>query len=222
MGLLNSWTGRAACSLQAALRLSNESFARKLGIAVRTVASWHQRPDITPRPEIQQLLDTISEQASPAEKARLAKLLEEDTTRSGVPAPRAADGVALTVAIAVVTNESDVLIVQRRGEEGGGIMWQFPAGMVKPGVSSELVAVRETLAETSVHCHVTRHLGSRIHPITHVLCDYLLCEYLAGEPRNADPVENVSAIWTPRDRLTRFIPVANIYPPILEALEIIE
>jgi 8-oxo-dGTP diphosphatase len=32
------WTGRTACALQAALRLSNESFAEHLGIAVRTVA----------------------------------------------------------------------------------------------------------------------------------------------------------------------------------------
>jgi len=33
-------TGRAACALQAALRMSNEAFAEHLGIAVRTVAAW--------------------------------------------------------------------------------------------------------------------------------------------------------------------------------------
>ncbi len=35
------WTGRTACVLQAALRMTNESFAAHLGTAVRTVATWH-------------------------------------------------------------------------------------------------------------------------------------------------------------------------------------
>ena len=58
MDSVQLWTGRAACSLQAALRMSNESFAAHLGIAARTVAMWHQKPDRVPQPEIQQALDT--------------------------------------------------------------------------------------------------------------------------------------------------------------------
>jgi hypothetical protein len=69
------WTGRAACLLQAALRLSNESFAERLGIAVRTVAAWHQKPDLRPRPEMQQLLDTALERASQSDQARFARIL---------------------------------------------------------------------------------------------------------------------------------------------------
>ena len=57
MDLVTGWTGRAACALQDALRLSNESFAEHLGIGVRTVASWHQKPGLRPRPEMQQILD---------------------------------------------------------------------------------------------------------------------------------------------------------------------
>lgn len=34
-------SGRSACALQSALRLTNESFAEHLGVAVRTVAAWH-------------------------------------------------------------------------------------------------------------------------------------------------------------------------------------
>ncbi len=34
MNSVTVWTGRAACALQAALRLTNESFAEHLGIAV--------------------------------------------------------------------------------------------------------------------------------------------------------------------------------------------
>jgi 8-oxo-dGTP diphosphatase len=214
--LVNAWTGRTACALQSALRLTNEAFAKQLGVAVRTVATWHERPGLTPRAEMQQLLDTVFERASESARARFVATLAGPSVLT--PA-ESATGHVLTVAIAIVTHASNVLVVQRRGEDGAGISWQFPAGMVKPGVPAEQVAVRETLAETGVHCRVVRSLGSRLHPITNVYCDYLLCDYLTGEPQNMDQVENVSVTWAPTSRLTRFIPVEQIYPPILDALE---
>ncbi|ASU79112.1 transcriptional regulator [Actinopolyspora erythraea] len=70
----SDWTGRSACALQAASRLSNESFAERLGIAVRTVATWHQKPNLRPKSEMQQLLDTALEQASPSVRERFAAL----------------------------------------------------------------------------------------------------------------------------------------------------
>jgi hypothetical protein len=139
-------------------------------------------PDVTPRSEMQEALDTAFDHASPAVKARFGRLAED----GDVPVSADSDtsgAQALKVAIAVVVNESKVLVVCRRGEDGGGISWQFPAGMVKLGVASETVAIRETLAETGVHCSIVRKLGSRIHPITHVHCDYLLCAYLTGMRR---------------------------------------
>ena len=71
---VTGWTGKSACVLQAALRLSNEAFASQLGIGVRTVASWHQKPDLRPRPEMQQLLDTAFAQADKAAKDQLSGL----------------------------------------------------------------------------------------------------------------------------------------------------
>jgi 8-oxo-dGTP diphosphatase len=62
------WTGRAACALQAALRMTNESFAAHLGTAVRTVATWHQKPDRVPSAEMQQALDTTFERAGEGPK----------------------------------------------------------------------------------------------------------------------------------------------------------
>ncbi|RZS32491.1 ADP-ribose pyrophosphatase YjhB (NUDIX family) [Herbihabitans rhizosphaerae] len=222
MDLVQTWTGRAACALREALRYSNEAFARKLGAHVRTVSKWHKEPDIVLRPTMQQALDTLLQQAPDDARARFAALLDTTTPqREATPPTGDADTAqALTVAIAVVVRDSEVLIVQRRGEDGAGIAWQFPAGVVKPGGSPDLVAVRETLAETGVHCSVVRHLGRRLHPITHVYCDYLLCDYLTGDAQNMDPVENVSVTWAARSQLARFIPAEHIYSPILEALEV--
>jgi hypothetical protein len=73
----DEWTGRTASVLQAALRLSNERFADKLGIGVRTVASWHQKPSLRPKSEMQQVLDTALERASDSERTRFVELLGE-------------------------------------------------------------------------------------------------------------------------------------------------
>jgi hypothetical protein len=80
MTQVGGWTGQSASALQAALRLSNEKFAEKLGIGVRTVASWRQKPDLRPQSEMQQVLDTVYERASDTERARFAELLGEDPT----------------------------------------------------------------------------------------------------------------------------------------------
>jgi hypothetical protein len=74
MDLVNGWTGSTACALQAALRMSNEAFAAHLDIGVRTVAGWHQKPTMRPRPEIQQLLDTALERAPESVKRRFSVL----------------------------------------------------------------------------------------------------------------------------------------------------
>lgn len=123
----------------------------------------------------------------------------------------------LRVAIAVVLNGSDVLLVCRRDERSG--RWQFPAGVVKPGRDPQGVAVRETLAETGAHIAVRRYLGQRLHPITKVMCQYILCDFLGGEISNLDVEENMAVAWVSRKRLERYIPVDEIFSPALSAIE---
>ncbi len=75
------WTGRTACALQAALRMTNESFAAHLGTAVRTVATWHQKPDRVPSAEMQQALDTTLERAGEGTQARFTRNTAETGAR---------------------------------------------------------------------------------------------------------------------------------------------
>lgn len=211
MEIVETWTGATACLLQAALRLTNDQFAEHLGISTRTVVRWHSNPDLAPRTEMQQLLDTTFERAGDAVRHRFGLLMRPTTE------PSAVEAQALRVAIAVVVRGDEVLLVCRRGD--AALSWQFPAGMCKPGAAAATVAVQETHAETGVHCAVRAELGTRIHPKTKVLATYVLCDYLAGEAANLDTVENMDVAWVPLAALTRFIPADRIYPPILISLE---
>ncbi len=214
--LVDRWTGRHASTLQAALRMSQDEMAALLGVAKRTIASWHERPDVIIRPELQRALDTAYERAPDAAKIRFARQLSADEAADLEAAGKAA---TLAVAIAVVVTDTDVLIVCRREADPSGITWQFPAGIVKPGASATTVAVRETLAETGIHCAVRSALGSRVHPLSGVNCEYFLCEYLAGNVENRDILENVDTLWVPKREITRFIPADRIFEPIMRALE---
>ena len=211
MDVVGTWTGNTACLLQQAMRMTNEEFAERLGLSDRTITRWHSSPEMSHRPEVQQILDTAYEQAGEAVQRRFALLMR--------PAEPRMEAQALRVAIAVVLRGDDVLLVCRRGD--GELRWQFPAGMVKPGAAAETVAVQETHGETGVHCTIRQRLGERIHPVTGVVAEYHLCDYLAGDATNRDPLENVDVTWVPRSAVTRFIPQNVIYPPILNALEAI-
>src|ERR1035438_3149551 len=77
MQVIASWTGRHADALRQALRMTNESFAEHLGVAVRTVAYWRKRPTKVPLPAIQEALDTVLERAPDRAKAQFALLIGE-------------------------------------------------------------------------------------------------------------------------------------------------
>lgn len=103
---VQEWTGRAACALQHALRMSNDSFAAHLGIAARTVAMWHQIPGRVPNSEMQQVLDTALERANDGAKARFTKSFDEfkgstpevvaDPLPSSEPSPTTRDNIPAT------------------------------------------------------------------------------------------------------------------------------
>ena len=188
-------------------RYTQEELAERVGVDPSTYRSWE---DGLHRPR-------------PSNIRALCAALAVDEEALGFGGARPTDvrepgAEALRVAIAVVTDGSRVLLVCRR-DDTGALNWQFPAGVVKPGALPAVTAVRETLAETAIHCVVRQLLGSRLHPITRVYCEYYLCDYLGGDIENRDVVENVSVAWAPNARLTSFVPQDRIFPPILAALE---
>lgn len=91
MDVVASWTGSRADALRQALRMTNETFAGHLGVAVRTVAYWRVRPDVVPRPSMQEILDTALLRA-PAEAREVFRAIVTETPEQAGRSPR--DGAA--------------------------------------------------------------------------------------------------------------------------------
>jgi DNA-binding transcriptional regulator YiaG len=77
MDVVTSWTGARADALRQALRMTNEAFAERLGVAVRTVAYWRQRPGSVPQPAMQEALDTLLAQAPELARAQFRLIVTE-------------------------------------------------------------------------------------------------------------------------------------------------
>ncbi|MDH6127958.1 transcriptional regulator with XRE-family HTH domain [Kitasatospora sp. GP82] len=80
MASVHVWTGLEATALRKALRLSVRGFARRLGVAERTISKWEALGAATrPRPDTQAILDTALAQADAAVHLRF------ETELSGPP-----------------------------------------------------------------------------------------------------------------------------------------
>jgi tetratricopeptide (TPR) repeat protein len=97
-----SWTGQRANALRQGLRMTNESFAAHLGIAVRTVAYWRERPEVIPRPAMQEILDTALARAPAAARMQFSLILAErrqgQAFRQAEPASESADLISWVTA----------------------------------------------------------------------------------------------------------------------------
>ncbi|MCI8294213.1 MAG: NUDIX hydrolase [Hespellia sp.] len=102
------------------------------------------------------------------------------------------------IAIGILKKDAQVLLVKRREQEGN-LLWQFPAGIIKPKETAEEKMVREFQEETGVTVKVERLLGKRIHPDTKAICYYFVLKYIEGEAINGDERENMEVKWVSVD-----------------------
>jgi hypothetical protein len=104
--VVTKWNGQFAACLQAALHMTNEAFAERLGVAPRTVAAWRANPSMVPRPEMQQILHTALERAGEQARARFAVLVRPQASRPG------AEDVLLSADVALLQARIDQLQAQ--------------------------------------------------------------------------------------------------------------
>ncbi|MEV7559332.1 NUDIX hydrolase [Streptomyces sp. NPDC089795] len=122
------------------------------------------------------------------------------------------------VAGAVVVHEGRVLLVRRRVAEGQ-LSWQFPAGKVERGESSEEAAVRETKEEAGLDVAAVGQLGERIHPITGRQVSYTACEVIGGTAHVADADEIAEVAWVTLSDVPRYIPY-GLFKPVQRYLDV--
>jgi 8-oxo-dGTP diphosphatase len=161
--VIDHWTGRHATALQAALRMSQDEMAGQLGVAKRTIASWHERPEVVIRPELQRALDTAYERAPDAAKLRFARQIKANDAAEIEAAGRA---VALTVAIAVVVTDPDVLTASssqapRPPSSPYAKPWPRPASTAQPGRSWAAAYTRSPGWIASTSCATSWPVMSR-------------------------------------------------------------
>jgi len=109
------------------------------------------------------------------------------------------------IAAAIVVSAGRVLMIRRSVTEGE-LSWQFPAGKVEPGESSEEAAVREAYEETGLSVRAARSLGRRVHPVTGRTLAYVACELVAGRAQVMDDREVAEVAWCDRADLAERVP----------------
>ena len=121
------------------------------------------------------------------------------------------------VSMAIITERNRVLMVRRRQQEGK-LLWAFPGGGIEAGESAEQAAVREVAEEVALEVKSVRVLGARLHPQTGADMTYVACEPVAGEARVKDAEELAEVAWITLDEISAYVPW-GLFPPVQEYLD---
>lgn len=115
MAVVGTWTGLEAKVLRLAGRMTVQTFAERLGVAVRTVAYWESRgASITPQAEMQAALDTLLSRGDADAQARFHLLLSKAHSPPGQPAVPAPTSQALAAALSERSSVDLVAIAHLR------------------------------------------------------------------------------------------------------------
>ena len=105
---IERWTGALACDLQNAAGMTNERFADWLGIATRTVAYWHSKPDMVPGNPNQEILDAALSRLSDSKRDAFLHRVRQVTAGDS---RSSADQVSVVVSNTVDSVENDPLLL---------------------------------------------------------------------------------------------------------------
>lgn len=121
------------------------------------------------------------------------------------------------VASAVIVQDGRLLLARRRQQEGN-VLWSMVGGKIKPGETPEQAAVRETREETSLTVEARQVLGERVHPATGRKMIYVACDVIAGEAVVGDPEEHDAMEWVAIPDIPQYVP-AGLFPAVQEHLD---
>jgi 8-oxo-dGTP diphosphatase len=121
------------------------------------------------------------------------------------------------LSMAVVVADGKLLMIRRREREGD-LLWALPGGAIEADESPEEAAVRETLEETGLKVEATRLIGQRVHPKTGRDMSYTACSVIDGEAHVADADELDAVAWVTLAEIPELVPY-GLYGPVQEYLE---
>ena len=121
------------------------------------------------------------------------------------------------VSMAIIAKGDRVLMVRRRQQEGK-LLWAFPGGGIEAGETAEQAAVREVAEEVALEVKAVRVLGARVHPQTGADMAYVACELVAGEARVEDVEELAEVAWIALAEIPTYVPW-GLFPPVQEYLD---
>lgn len=121
------------------------------------------------------------------------------------------------ISAAVVIHENRVLMVRRRISEGR-LSWQFPAGEIEDGETSEQAAVREAQEEIGLAVSAVKALGERVHPNSGRNMSYTACEVTSGTAYVADEDELAELKWAALADIPELVPY-GLFEPVQEHLD---
>jgi 8-oxo-dGTP diphosphatase len=121
------------------------------------------------------------------------------------------------ISTAIIVDDGKVLMIRRREREGK-LLWAFPGGGIEAGESAEEAAVRETAEEVGLEVKVERTLGERVHPNTGRHMTYVACEPISGEAFVGDEEEIAEVAWITHGEIAVYVPY-GLFEPVQAYLD---
>jgi 8-oxo-dGTP diphosphatase len=121
------------------------------------------------------------------------------------------------VSMAIIAHDGAVLMIRRRQKEGE-LLWAFPGGAVEEGETPEEAAVREVAEEVGLTVVAEKVLGDRVHPKTGRAMVYTACTIEGGELSVLDEDEIAEVAWVKHGDIPAHVPY-GLFEPVQAYLD---